>query len=114
MPACDAGVLKGLTGARRLALSAIQPLREERYKTFAEFLEALRHVEFRTLEHRHKDTYEMTGWWARNGVAEVFEGRRARDGLKVAAYCIADNREVAGVNNAEELDTVRRYLEEAQ
>jgi bifunctional UDP-N-acetylglucosamine pyrophosphorylase/glucosamine-1-phosphate N-acetyltransferase len=32
-------------------------------------------------------------------------------GMKVAAYCVEDEREVSGVNTVEELDGVRRFLE---
>jgi UDP-N-acetylglucosamine diphosphorylase/glucosamine-1-phosphate N-acetyltransferase len=37
-------------------------------------------------------------------------GLFAREGKRVAAWCIADAREVAGVNNPDELDAVRRFV----
>lgn len=81
---CDEGVFNAFVNARTLAKRSTHPNREQRYRTFGEFLDDLRRVKFRTLEHKHKDTYEMVGWWARSGVAEVFEGRRVSDGMPVA------------------------------
>jgi bifunctional UDP-N-acetylglucosamine pyrophosphorylase/glucosamine-1-phosphate N-acetyltransferase len=37
-------------------------------------------------------------------------GLFASEGREVAAYCIEDAREVAGVNNPDELDAVRRFV----
>jgi UDP-N-acetylglucosamine diphosphorylase/glucosamine-1-phosphate N-acetyltransferase len=37
-------------------------------------------------------------------------GLLAAEGKRVAAWCIADAREVAGVNNPDELDAVRRFV----
>jgi len=39
-------------------------------------------------------------------------GLLASEGKRVAAYCIEDAREVAGVNNPDELDAVRRFVSE--
>jgi len=34
----------------------------------------------------------------------------AEAGERVAAWCIEDNQEVAGVNTVDELESIRRYL----
>jgi UDP-N-acetylglucosamine diphosphorylase/glucosamine-1-phosphate N-acetyltransferase len=39
-------------------------------------------------------------------------GLLAAEGKRVAAWCIDDAREVAGVNNPDELDAVRRFVDE--
>jgi UDP-N-acetylglucosamine diphosphorylase/glucosamine-1-phosphate N-acetyltransferase len=39
-------------------------------------------------------------------------GLFAAEGKRVAAWCIEDAREVAGVNNPDELDAVRRFVDE--
>jgi UDP-N-acetylglucosamine diphosphorylase/glucosamine-1-phosphate N-acetyltransferase len=44
---------------------------------------------------------------------DAIEMMRSR-GLKVAAYCVEDEREVSGVNTVEELDNVRAFLEGKQ
>jgi UDP-N-acetylglucosamine diphosphorylase/glucosamine-1-phosphate N-acetyltransferase len=41
-------------------------------------------------------------------------GLLASEGRRVAAWCIEDAREVAGVNNPDELDAVRRFVTEQQ
>ena len=37
-----------------------------------------------------------------------------RDGLKVAAYCVEDEREVSGVNTVAELESVRRFIADGE
>jgi len=49
-----------------------------------------------------QDEYYLTD------VIELMRG----NGLEVRAYRVADEREVSGVNNVEELESVRRYFEE--
>jgi bifunctional UDP-N-acetylglucosamine pyrophosphorylase/glucosamine-1-phosphate N-acetyltransferase len=41
-------------------------------------------------------------------------GLLASEGKAVAAWCIDDAREVAGVNNPDELDAVRRFVSDEQ
>jgi UDP-N-acetylglucosamine diphosphorylase/glucosamine-1-phosphate N-acetyltransferase len=43
-------------------------------------------------------------------LTDAIEKMRGR-GLKVAAYCVEDEREVSGVNTVDELEVVRRFLE---
>ena len=45
-------------------------------------------------------------------LTDVVAAMRA-SGLSVGAHCVRDNREVAGVNNVDELESVRRYFEGA-
>ena len=59
---------------------------------------------FRTL--RSTDTDNAQNEYYLTDAIEVLAGA----GQKVAAWCVEDNREVAGVNTVDELDAIRRYF----
>ncbi|MFH0909394.1 MAG: serine/threonine-protein kinase [bacterium] len=83
-PTVEAGIFRVLTNARQVVMNSLHPVRENRYKTFNEMLDALRTVQYRTLEHKGRATYELTDWLGRGGFGEVYRGRRQGDNLDVA------------------------------
>jgi len=77
---CEQGIFRALVNATRFVRASIAPRREHRFKSFAEQLEHLRAIRCRSLEHRHKDKYELTSGLGRGAGSEVFRARRVRDG----------------------------------
>jgi UDP-N-acetylglucosamine diphosphorylase/glucosamine-1-phosphate N-acetyltransferase len=62
-------------------------------------------VLFDVLDHTDRDNAQKEYY-----LPDAIEMLRGR-GLKVAAYCVEDEREVSGVNTVEELENVRSFLE---
>jgi serine/threonine protein kinase len=83
-PKIEAGIFRVLVNARQVITNSLNPVREQRYKTFQEMLGDLQKIEYRKLEHKGRETYELIGWLGRGGFGEVFKGRRASDGVEVA------------------------------
>jgi len=83
-PTVEAGIFRVLTNARQVVTNSLHPVRENRYKTFNEMLDAMRTIQYRTLEHKGHATYELTDWLGRGGFGEVYRGRRTSDNLDVA------------------------------
>lgn len=83
-PVVDGGLFRVLIHARALVTKCLQPAREQRMQTFQDMLTGLQAVEFRRLEHRGGDSYDLIDWLGRGTSGEVYLGRRVRDGLSVA------------------------------
>jgi len=71
-------------GARTLLRTCLAVHRTDRYKSFAQVLDALREVKARRVRHANGDAYEFVEWIGRGGFGEVYRAKRLSDGAPVA------------------------------
>jgi serine/threonine-protein kinase len=84
VPSFRPGVFRVLAHAKTVVSKAIAARREQRYATFAAFLEEFRMIRYRRIRNKNKDEYELLAVLGRGGFGEVFKARRVSDGLVVA------------------------------